>query len=566
MVAGPSWPQFNPAAGGDMAFDPSVWIDDLAIVNADVVTLDPRQPRAEAVLVKKGRIEVVGSNTRVRLQGRGVRSLDARGRTVTPGFLDTHIHLEWSAAAQSFMEDFYGKPAKTIAEVLARLRKRAEATPPGQWVMGEGSIAGVVQEQRMPTMEEMDTVSQQHFVCLSDMFHAHTANTLATRAMGYLTSVDEANMRWWSNGQPVTGGSVARDAAGKPLGAYDLIMRLPRDIWSVQQLESAIRKFARYNFTEGGVTSATPMSVLSSNEYIADQALQASGELSLRLRTCYMVPFSASLDSVLQVGLARGSGNDMFRIGGFKFFVDGARAGGGEIVLSEQLQSGDRSAHAAAVASRQIQNYTRDQLEALIIKAQSAGFPTQSHCLSEAGAELVTDAVEDVRKLQAAEQLRHRVEHWKPRMELARRMRAAGVYFSLITTHPGLDPTWAQTPDTPYRLYFNNGIKPILVSDRCGGYAAPVRPLYSIVRACRTVDEGGEATVGNAVGFEDALKMWTLWAAESTHQEADRGSIAVGKLGDFALLSADVRKMAARDLPELQVSATVLGGKVIYRS
>jgi hypothetical protein len=66
------------------------------------------------------------------------------------------------------------------------------------------------------------------------------------------------------------------------------------------------------------------------------------------------------------------------------------------------------------------------------------------------------------------------------------------------------------------------------------------------------------------VNFDDALRMWTIWAAESTYQAHDRGSISRGKLGDFALLSADPRKMSPRDLFSLNVDATILGGKIVY--
>jgi predicted amidohydrolase YtcJ len=248
-----------------------------------------------------------------------------------------------------------------------------------------------------------------------------------------------------------------------------------------------------------------------------------------------------------------------------KIFVDGARAGGGSIVLSADDMNSGNDLVAKAASARQTFAYTQDQLAAQIARIQINGFPVMLHCLSDEGVELVTAAVEDVRRLKVGQELNHRIEHWKPPAGLWDRMRDASLYFSIVANHPGFNPEWGQSLNTPYKSYVDRGLKPVLISDRCGGYRAPVRPLYSITRACLSVEDGGEATPGNELHFDDALKMWTLWAAESTHQLIDRGTISVGKLGDMVLLSDDPASMSSRELLDLAVEATILGGKVVHQ-
>jgi predicted amidohydrolase YtcJ len=540
-----SWARAQQNASPDTSFDPSIWMHDLAIVNARVITMDPRQPEAQAVLVRRGRIQAVGSNAQIRSMARGVRVLDAGGRGLVPGFVDTHIHMEWSAAATVLMLDLHTPEPKSVAEVLARVKARADQTPAGKWVVAEGRLGGVA-ENRLPTLEELDGVSTRHPIILFNGVHSHVANSLAAQAMGYLTRIDEAHARNWSNGAPFAGGLSTRDEHGHPGVAYDMVMRLPKDLWSVEELKGAIRKVAKDIWVAGGVTSASPVCLVSSNEYSADHQLHASGELPLRMRAYYMCPMSADVDAVLQTGVTRGFGNDMFRTGGFKLVMD------------------------SSTPDRVMRHYTPEEFADVVTKAHARGLQTITHCTTVEGATIVTNAIEEVRRrFPDGPVIHHRVEHHRAQPELARRMRAAQMYFTMIapqvaTRNARTGSGLSSGVSAPYRTYVADGVRPILMSDKCGGGTRMPRPLFSIAAICNDFDAGGVVEPTQTVGFDDALRMWTIWAAQSTHQDHDRGSITPGKLGDFALLSADPRGLAGPQLFELKVDATVLGGKVVY--
>ena len=106
---------------------------------------------------------------------------------------------------------------------------------------------------------------------------------------------------------------------------------------------------------------------------------------------------------------------------------------------------------------------------------------------------------------------------------------------------------------TTFTSYIRQGLHPALMSDECGGEPMQPRPVDSIASAWNEIEHGGTAPTGETVTFDVALRMWTLWAAQCTLQNFDRGSIAVGKLGDFAVLSGDSRQLRSSGLFDLSV-------------
>ena len=545
--ASSAWSQ-DRGALSDTAFDPRMWAGDLAVTNARVITMDPAMPEAEAVLIRYGRVASIGGSQDILREAQGVPVLDARGRGVVPGFVDTHAHLEWTAATRKLVVNLWEPAPRTMADALRRIRHAVNATPAGRWVVVEGAFSTI----GLPSPQQLDAITQRHPLVVFDNVHLSVANTLGAQGMGYSTEEELANYRWRTTHEPASGGFAERDAQGRPHRAFDLVSRLPRNIWTAEELESALAEIARETWTAGGATSVSSMGLVSNNEFVADQRLHASGRLPLRVRGYYTVPFASDMESILESGLTRGFGTDMFRIGGFKFFFD---------MVAEYTDYPIR------------RTLTNSQLTDLITRAHAAGFQTMTHCLTQEGAEITVAAVEETRRrLPASPNVIHRIEHQRPAsMEFAARMRRAGVDFSMIAPQ-GLG-AWDGGPEedwtgigAPYRSWIAAGVRPILISDKCSGDANSPRPLRSVAALCNTIEEGGMCPPGETIGFNDAIRIWTLWSAQSSHQDADRGSISVGKLGDLVLLNADPRAMAPRDYASLSVDATILGGKVVYES
>jgi predicted amidohydrolase YtcJ len=183
---------------------------DLAIINARIMTLETTQPKAEAALVNGGRIALVGSNDDVKSAARDARVFDAGGRTVVPGFIDAHCHMEVTAAALMYCADVHTPPLKNIPEIQAALRAWAARVPPPQWIVGRGdfSFENDIVEKRLPNRLELDAVSTDRPVMVFAGRHITIVNTRGLKEMGV----------WEPDSKLPRGTLVHRDATGVPTG------------------------------------------------------------------------------------------------------------------------------------------------------------------------------------------------------------------------------------------------------------------------------------------------------------------------------------------------------------
>jgi predicted amidohydrolase YtcJ len=266
----------------------------------------------------------------------------------------------------------------------------------------------------------------------------------------------------------------------------------------------------------------------------------------LRLRVYYHVPRVISLESLLATGLLSGAGDDMFRYGGIKIFVNGTTSDG----LGNAIEDF---------------KWTAEELNDFVSRAHDAGIQLIMHVLSRDAMGMAAEAVEEAVRRHPKPH-RHRVEHGGDRLDALddmRRLKAAGI--RVVCT-----PHFARRPGTAsrvprFRTMIAEGLEPIAVTDTTGTVPEASGPLFNIACAMTPKAEGGAApTVEESLSFEEALKMHTLWAAYGGFEERDKGSIAVGKLADFAILSEDPRGRPGKEVFGIEVEATILGGNVVF--
>jgi predicted amidohydrolase YtcJ len=537
-----------PAAGqapssSAQAFAPGT--GDLAIVNAQILTMDERAPRAQAALVRGGRIVAAGRNDEVRALARGTPVYDARGRTVVPGFIDSHIHLDWVAAFFAYQADTHMPPVANLADIMDALRRNAARTAPGRWVIGRSDygLDARMPEKRLPTRQELDGMSERHPVLLFSGLHVTSMNTMAAKAMGLWTEADHKRQTL-RDGRPYAGGVVERDADGLPTGpAYEIIPHMPANLYSMEEYKQAIKNHAPRLFVQKGITSVSTMGLLSNDHFDAVQQLQRAGELPLRVRGYWMSPFSIGVDDALSAGVSMDFGNDMFRFGGFK------------LIPSVNAVSGSGSTF----------NYTQDELVELISKVERAGYQALLHTGGGESFDRVTAAVAEAQRRHPGSGLRHRLEHFGAiDPDRVRRLRELNMTVSItspqLKSRPG-----AQVRAGVYEMAIRNGLKPVAITDATGTVPT-FSPLFGIAALVAPASVGGSLADGSRLDYETALRMWTSWAAFSSHQERDKGSISPGKLGDFAVLSHDPLATAPDKLFDIQVDATIVGGSVVHEA
>ena len=512
------------------------WRRDLAVVNGRVVTLEDDQPAAEAVLVRQGRIALVGTTDQVTREAGSAPRFDAAGRTVVPGFVDPHVHFEMACNALSYQVACHTPPFTSLREIKDALRSKAATTPAGEWIIGRGGygMAGLVEEGHLPERTELDAVTEDHPLILYAGLHVAMINTRGLRELGL-----------WDDDSNVPRGAILhRDDSGLPTGIATEVWPMP-PAYSVDQVEASLRAHARDLYVSKGMTSISTLP-LAGTDLVADQAVQASGDLPIRLRAYYHVPHLLTLEDFLGMGLAQGFGTDMFRVGGVKIFVDGAGSNG----------LGRRFADF---------KWTQEELNAFVLQAHSHGVQLMMHASTDPGHQMVEAAVEATLAREPAS-MRPRVEHGGDveDIERVRRLARLGI-IPVITPQQerAATPRTGSRTTPRYRTLVEAGVMPAACSDTTG--TIPVfSPLGAIASLVASPEEGGGTPPGEELTFDDALRMHTIWAARSGFEDHDRGSVAVGKFGDLAVLSADHEGMTGGELYDLRVDATILGGDVVF--
>jgi predicted amidohydrolase YtcJ len=511
---------------------------DLAIINAKVMTLNPRQPSADAVLARGGRIALVGSTGEVKAQAGSARVVDLKGRALVPGFIDAHTHFELNCNALEYQVMCQTPPLKSLNEIYDKLRAKAATIAPGRWVVGRGSFGmeNLVAEKRLAMRADLDTISQTHPIVLLSGLHVAMMNTPALKALGLWDPGSEKNLKW-PGGTPTRGTIIHRDESGAPIGIGTELQFVLVPAWnySVDETKAAIKAHARDLFHSKGITSVATLPFYV-NELRASQQLQQAGELPMRIRVYYRVPLQLSIEGFFGVGFASGMGDDMFRYGGLKMYVDG----NGDDGLGHEMEDF---------------KWTQDELNTMVSRAQDAGIQSIMHVVTPGGLQMAMNAVEVAQK-RGGRMLHHRVEHVgflrEPRD--IQRLKQLEMRLTITrATRPAGAPS-RRGPD--FGALVRAGLEPIAVSDATG-----TTPGFSPMAGIASI---AAAWGGDGVTLEDAFRMWTLWAARGELEEQDKGSIEVGKLADFAVLSADPRGGSADALFDIRVEATVLGGELVF--
>ena len=316
----------------------------------------------------------------------------------------------------------------------------------------------------------------------------------------------------------------------------------PLPPYPLEEIRAAVREHAGPQFLSKGITSVTTMP-FHADELRAMHELHAAGELPLRARFFYQAPHTISVDGFFDSALVPGFGDDMLRFGGLKIFVTG--------IFSDGL--GNR-----------VQDYkwTQEELNDVVYRAHIVGIPVAMHVSGGGGPiERALTAVEAAQR-RHAKPVRHRLEHASQLSDPdhVRRIRELGMRVTITRARQG---SLGQTGGSPWKTFVREGLEPIAISDTTGS-TPEFSPLGGIASLVASPGEGGATPPGESVTFAEALRMWTLWAARGNSEERDKGSIRVGKLGDFAVLSADPRGRDGAEIFDINVDTTILGGDVVF--
>lgn len=524
---------------------------ELLIDHANVLTLDPSHPTAEAIGVRDGRIVWVGESEWAKAHLTVGRTLTVDGATVAPGFIDAHHHLVLLGYWLSQIDCSY-PTVRTIDEIVGAVQRRAASTPPGEWVQGRGYDDNRLESGRALTRWDLDQASPAHPVYIRHASgHMGVANSYAL-ALGNLSK---------GVNDPF-GGHVFVDDAGEPTGllqerAQDLIP-LSFVPSSQKELDECIAVAGRA-YLAAGVTSGHEAGIFTKEEFVAFQDAATSGNLALRT---YMMLRNNFLEAALALGMRTGLGDDRLKVGSLKVIGDGSLIGR-TAVLSEPFLEGETG----------FPLFTQEELDDLVWKAHSAGWQVAIHEVGDHGIDMCLTSIERALARLPRPDHRHRIEHCGVLTEkLISRIAALGVI-------PVSQP--------PFILEYGDGFLRHLGKDRCqltyplrsllsadipvaGSSDSPVcsyQPLVGM-KVCLTESTTGGADFapGERVTVDEALTMYTKNGAYAAFEEDRKGSISPGKYADMVVLGADPHTTPAELLDTIPVLATIQGGSIVYES
>ncbi len=559
---------------------------DMLIINAKVYTVDAQNSVADAIAIRGDKIAAVGTTDDLKRRYTSENILDAKGKTVVPGLIDSHGHVSGLGSSLTELNLVGTASVQQIAEMVA---KKAASSKPGQWIRGRGwdqnNWSGKSKEKPFPTASMLDKSSPNNPVILFRV-DGH-AVWLNSQALAIVEAASEANPRI----ADVEGGRIVRDAAGKPTGifidnAVSTVMKsVP--VYSKGEVQHAIA-LALQECLKYGLTSVHDMGI-DEEDYSAYRELLDSNRLPIRVYAA--IGGDGDLwQQFLLTGPLIDSRRHFFTVRSIKMYIDGALGSRGAALIAPY--SDDPGNRGLTVNSF-------ETLHTVASEALAHGFQVCTHAIGDRGNNIVLNAYE-----QALQQNPSRARDARLRIEHAQvldpsdipRFKKLGVIPSMQPTHCTSDMRWAEARLGPVRVRGAYAWRSLLDDGNIipGGSDFPVEspnPLLGFYAAITRQDQNGlprnaEDVVrsfqlsaegikdssafaggwyaGQKMTREEALRAFTIWGAYAEFAENEKGSIEKGKLADLVMLSKDIMTIPPMEILSTNVVTAIVGGKIAF--
>lgn len=539
----------------------------LVITNANVYTVNPDQPEAEALAVKDGRIIFVGSNADAeKFVGNGTEHINAQGQFVMPGFIEGHGHIHGLGSSLVNLNLMYVKNWDEIVSMVADAVKKAK---PGDWIVGRGwhqekwNPAPAKNYLGYPYHEELDKVSPDNPVMLSHASgHSSYVNAKAIELAGINTSTpNPAGGEIVKDKNGVIVGVLAETAQGLAGRAYGKwVDRMSEEEQKNKWAESI--KLAEEECLKKGVTSFQDAG--SSFRQVAwMKELAQQGKLNIR-HWLMVRDGNTSLRNNASVFPVINEGNGFLTVKAVKVSLDGALGSYGAWLLEPYS---DRPGWVGE------NTYNIDSLKAVADFCWQNNLQLCVHAIGDkANREVINIFAQQIEKDKNKDH-RWRVEH-------AQHVNPAEIprfkEWNVIASMQGVHCT-SDAPFVPKRLgdkrseegayvwqsflkagvLVNNGTD-VPVED-----VDPIACFYSSVT--RKMKNGNAFYPAQKMSREEAIYSYTMANAKAAFEEKDKGSLAPGKYADIVMLSKDLLTCSDEEIKDTKVMMTIVGGKVKYK-
>ncbi|MBL7888573.1 MAG: amidohydrolase [Bacteroidia bacterium] len=550
---------------------------DLIVHHAVIYTVDSSFSNAQAFAVKDGKFIAVGSDEEILSKFVAKETLDANGKSIYPGFIDSHCHFyEYGRGLQEV--DLVG--TQSFDEVIERVKAYSK-TNQSDWIIGRGWDQNDWEKKEYPDRYQLDKLFPNTPVFLERIDgHAALANAEALRRAHVKTDTK------------ISGGVIEIDLISKEQGGEEIwlekelaseVMHLnypiamPSGILvdnAVQLVKKAIPNAspkeiekallaAEKNCLAVGLTTVDDAGLMRSTIQVIDE-MQKAGSLKMRIYAM----LSDSTDN-LEYYLKKGPyKTDRLNVRSFKFYVDGALGSRGACLMQPYSDMQDEQGFLLN---------TTAYFDSMAIVMRDKGFQMNSHCIGDSAVRQLrltyfNTLVSNSTASPAPMSFRWRIEHAQV-VDVIDQKFFSGMIPSVQPTHATSDMYWAKDRLGENRVKYAYAYNDLLKA--CGmlalGTDFPVEhisPFYTFYAAVARKDLKGFPKDGfqmeNALSRENTLRGMTIWGAYANFEEKEKGSIEAGKFADFIMLDTDIMKCEIDKVPHAKVLHTFINGEKVY--
>ena len=543
---------------GEIHMDYQLKKGDCFIFGGTLYTMEPERTRAEAMVIRNGRVVYLGDFSGARTH-RGPRTeiIDLKGRVALPGFIESHSHPYhvglWTGRSWLNCQDF-----RSISEIIAALQARAEEKLPGQWLLAYRYDDTKLAENRHPTRWDLDPLFPERPVFLYHFGqHIIAVNSAVLRLVGITSSTPDPQS-----------GKIDRDEHGEPTGVFregamDLV-RAHLPVFSEDEIISCLEEASRM-YLSAGITSTFEAflgKLGGMKEVQAVAKMAKAGGLPLR----YEAGIPYLLWKELQAGAAPGldweGDPEWVRPVSVKIFQDGSLFH--EAALSTpsrgQIKSGDHCLF-----------YPQPEFDRMVEEAHISGWPVLTHANGDVAIQSVLESYGRALTGKKRMNLRHRIDHCQlatdEQLDRMVRLGVVATFFPAHIWHWGdrhlhnFGPVRAARL-SPMASALKRGLKVGLHND---SPFTPIEPLVSIgVAVSRRSNSGEVLGPEESISVDQALRALTLGNAFASSDEGIKGSLREGKLGDVVVLEADPYRVNPEEIKDISVAMTIVAGRVAH--
>lgn len=536
---------------------------DTIFFNGIFHTLDKSYKSCSAMAIKNGIILSMGKDDEILDQAdENTMIIDLKGRTVVPGFVDSHMHLLPFAQCASVI-DLSG--TKSFAEVRDICKERLpQYSDTNLWLQGGSFNQDSWDVKEMPTRHDLDTISDEVPIVLRRAcMHMCVCNTKAMELMGILHSVEgenELTIGYYDDGTP---NGILYENAQK---LYMDIMQDPSEDDVKKMLIDACMFAASKGITEIH-TDDFVLDLPNAGKNIMSmyKSLAEENRLPIRIYQQCSLRDAETLNEFLENGNRTGDRYGLYKIGPLKLMCDGSLGAHTAWMLEPYKNDPETKGIAAD---------TDEHIYSLMKKAHDNGMQIATHCIGNAALNQALTTYERIQLENPRNDCRHGIVHCQIMDEKQQdRFKKSNVLayiqpiFLKADMHIVDDCVGTDLARQSYnwRRFEDLGVH------QSGGSDCPVEPFdilpnfeYAVTR--KNPDTGMSWYPENAVTREEALKIFTLEGAYASFSENEKGSLTIGKYADIVVLDKDIMSVPADEIHKLNVMMTMVEGKIVFKS